>query len=215
MAISEPRVVDPGSRRESTRLAWAIFGVGILGLVASFVFRMLNDRSPSVADITQSFAFLATGVAGLAIAVRRRENAVGWVYLGIWLAVGVIFAFGGEYGYWATITHPGAPAGTFAVWLNNWGWVPVFGVLFTWTFLLFPDGHLPSPRWRPVGWASAILTILWSVAFAMEGARIADRAVLSQPRVRAATGEMADPGREHQLRLPVDPSGTRERRPLR
>src|SRR5204863_2576330 len=77
--------------------------------------------------------------------------------------------FAGEYGRWATVTHPGAPAGTLAVWLGNWMWVPMFGTLLTFPFLLFPDGHLPSRRWRPVVWAAAALIVLWSVAFALEG----------------------------------------------
>jgi hypothetical protein len=166
MAVMDPPA--PLSGRASPRLAWWLFGVGFVAMVASFGLWGVNGRSFSAADITGPLGFLAIGVVGLAIVRRKPENAVGWLYLGVWLAVGVLFAFGSEYGYWATITHPGAPGGTFAVWLANWTWVPIFGVLLTWTFLLFPDGHLPSPRWRPVAWAAAIVTVLWSIAFALE-----------------------------------------------
>ena len=155
--------------------------MGFIALVAGFGLRAITHRPTGAADITQPLAYLAIGIAGLAIASRKPGNAVGWLYLGVWLTVGLIFSFSSEYAYWATITHPGAPGGTFATWLGNWSWVPVFGVLFTWTFLLFPDGHLPSPRWRPVAWSCGIVTILWSVAFALEDQDYSDAANRSIP----------------------------------
>ena len=179
MAIVSPPANAPG--RASPRLAWWLFAVGFLTLAASFGLRAVSGRPTYGADITQPLGFLAIGLVGLLIARRKPENALGWVYLGVWVAVGVVFALGSEYGYWATITHPGAPGGTLAIWLGNWTWVPIFGVLLTWTFLIFPDGRLPSPRWRPVAWASVIVTVLWSIAFALEEADYTDAANRSVP----------------------------------
>ncbi len=34
-------------------------------------------------------------------------------------------------------------------WVGNWVWVP-FHACIALLPLLFPDGRLPSPRWRPV-----------------------------------------------------------------
>jgi hypothetical protein len=39
-------------------------------------------------------------------------------------------------------------------WLGNWAWAPGLGLLMTFALLLFPDGRLPSRRWRPVAWLS-------------------------------------------------------------
>jgi signal transduction histidine kinase len=182
MGISEPRALDGRWRRlASPRTAWWLFAVGLVALVGSFVLQVVNGRPVGASDITQPLGFLAIGVAGLAIARRKPENAVGWLYLAVWVGVGLVFALGSEYGYWATIVHPGASGGTFAVWLGNWAWVPVFGMLLTWPFLLFPDGHLPSPRWRPVAWASGLVLILWSVAFALENEDYTDAANRSVP----------------------------------
>ena len=64
---------------------------------------------------------------------------------------------------------PDRPRRPIAVWLGNWTWVPIFTLLLTYPFLLFPDGHLPSPRWRPVAWGIAIASVLWSASFALNG----------------------------------------------
>ncbi|MGY1913978.1 histidine kinase [Blastococcus sp. SYSU DS0973] len=52
------------------------------------------------------------------------------------------------------------PAAIFhvAAWLTLWAWVPTFVPLATLLPLIFPDGRLPSPRWRPAVVAAVILT---------------------------------------------------------
>ncbi|MEO8690588.1 MAG: sensor histidine kinase [Solirubrobacteraceae bacterium] len=52
----------------------------------------------------------------------------------------------------------------WAAWVENWAFVGLL-VLVTWPLLLFPDGHLPSRRWRPVG---AVLLVAL-VAIALHG----------------------------------------------
>ncbi len=71
-----------------------------------------------------------------------------------------------EYSIWA-IRNDG-PLLDLVTWLGNWLWVPILGLLLTYPFLLFPDGKLPSPRWRVVAWGSAIALAAWSVAFAFQ-----------------------------------------------
>ena len=47
--------------------------------------------------------------------------------------------------------------------MNNWLWVPSVGLLATYVFLLFPDGRLPSRRWRPLAWISGVVIVSTSV----------------------------------------------------
>jgi hypothetical protein len=41
-------------------------------------------------------------------------------------------------------------------WLSYFTWVPGFSLAITFVPLLFPDGGLPSRRWRPVAWLSTV-----------------------------------------------------------
>src|SRR5438105_4933193 len=157
-----------GGRVASKRLAWAMWAFGVVALVGSFTAAAALVHDFKWTNISQAFAFLAIGTAGLAIVLRQPRNAVGWIYLGVWIGVAMGFALLQEYADWATITHPGEPFGTFATWLTNWIWVPVFAALLTFPFLLFPDGHLPSPRWRKVAIAVPIVLGLWTISFAMQ-----------------------------------------------
>jgi hypothetical protein len=53
--------------------------------------------------------------------------------------------------WYGLVTAPGSvPAVGLASWLAAWIWIPGNSLLFSWTPLLFPDGRLPSRRWRAV-----------------------------------------------------------------
>ena len=41
--------------------------------------------------------------------------------------------------------------------ISNFIWVPAVGLLGTYVFLSFPDGTLPSRRWRPLAWLSGVV----------------------------------------------------------
>jgi MFS family permease len=47
--------------------------------------------------------------------------------------------------------------------ISDWIWVPAVGLLGTYVLLLFPDGKLPSRRWRPLAWLSGAVILLLSL----------------------------------------------------
>src|SRR5919106_1537519 len=55
------------------------------------------------------------------------------------------------------------PLVQWAAWLDNWIFVGLI-VLVTWPLLLFPDGALPSRRWRPIGALLCVATAAVGVA---------------------------------------------------
>jgi hypothetical protein len=72
-----------------------------------------------------------------------------------------------QYAVYGLVTHPGSlPFADFASWVQVWAWVPGFAMLGI-LVLLFPDGELPSPRWRPVLWIAGLSFLLMLVPEAM------------------------------------------------
>jgi signal transduction histidine kinase len=119
-------------------------------------------------------------VVGALVVARQPRNPVGWLLI----AVGLFEAGAVLAGPWATVAldvERGAlPAGQLAAWLGDWLWIPAHGLLVTFLLLVFPDGRLPSRRWRVVA-AFAAVALLVQVAAPMT--------VLSQLHVRTSFGE--------------------------
>ena len=71
------------------------------------------------------------------------------------------------YSAYVYLVHPGLPGGEWAAWLGSWLWLPTTGLLPTFLFLLFPNGRLPSPRWRPVAWYAGFALGIFSGTVAL------------------------------------------------
>ena len=143
--------MSPARRKRLILLARVIIGFTIVSSAAGLWFSTI-DREPT--DLGLLMAFALFPFVGYLMATRRPDNSLGWLMLGIGVAIGV-GAFLGSYAGWAV--HGGiggAHLGLVAESLNNPMWVPVVGLPVTFLLLLFPDGHLPSPRWR---WFARIL----------------------------------------------------------
>ena len=62
-----------------------------------------------------------------------------------------------QYAIYGIVTAPGAvPAAGMASWIAAWLWIPGTALLLSGIPLLFPEGHLPSRRWRPVAGAIVV-----------------------------------------------------------
>jgi len=144
------------SPRAAAGLAWLLCGasltLGLLGLVLE----SLNGH-PITDALVAGIALLAITfpLVGAVVAARRPHNPLGWIFCAIGLSYGLTVT-GEAYGIYALRTAPGSlPGGGLMSWLGNWAWAPGLGLLLTFALLLFPDGRLPSRRWRPVAWLSA------------------------------------------------------------
>ncbi|MFE9644294.1 sensor histidine kinase [Streptomyces sp. NPDC006365] len=120
--------------------------------------------------IAASFA-----AVGLFVVGRRPGNREGWLFVATGLASAVMFS-GRQYGFFA-MRRPDEdlPGVAWVTWLGVWPLALVL-VLTGVTLMCFPDGRLPSPRWRPVvvvmvavGIPVALMSALWPLEFAENG----------------------------------------------
>jgi hypothetical protein len=133
-------------------------------LAAMLVLAALNTRRTGVSrlglDAALSAAVLLYAASGRLIASRRPENAIGWLLASIGLAL-TISLVAEQYAVYGLATAPGAVPAPKAVGCVAAAAASVTVVLLFFVVLLFPDGHLPSPRWRPVLWAMIVVFIGW------------------------------------------------------
>jgi hypothetical protein len=71
--------------------------------------------------------------------------------------------------------------GETAAWFSSWAWIPLVLVPTSLLLLLFPDGRLLSPRWRPVAWGAGIGIVGYTLNAALETGGLGDFPQVSNP----------------------------------
>ncbi len=165
-------------------LAWSLAGFSLVFAAATIALYILTRslQPPSTwgtggvsVVIIFVLPFLAFPIVGALIGSRCPENSIGWICLAIailWMLY-VLTSVYGAYGLLAA--NPGSvpfPAGIGS--LGEWLWAPAVGLLGTYLVLLFPDGRLPSRRWRPLAWLSGAVIVLASAGIALTPGPLAD-----------------------------------------
>ncbi len=124
---------------------------------------------------------VAFGAIGALVSLRVPGNRVGALLVGIGLSAAVV-AFCVEYAAYGLVVAPGAvPLALLVGWLVSWVWVPFAGLSTTFLLLLFPDGRLTSPAWRPAAWLAAAAIVLTSAGLAVQPGPIDNAPYLDNP----------------------------------
>jgi hypothetical protein len=180
--------------RRSRAIAVGLWLATLATVAATMVFIVLGRT----AHIPDSWGFrgfpilfaLAFGTVGALIRIRVPTNLVGSLFLLIGLMSGfqVLIA---EYVIYGALMDPGSlPWVREISWLTTWDWVPFAGASTTFLLLLFPDGHLLSERWRPVGWFAFGAIVATSIALALIPGPIDNARFLDNPLgVEALSGQ--------------------------
>jgi hypothetical protein len=132
------------------RWPWVFLSSFLIIAAIALVLVVANDESVGE-QIPYIIAFAMFGVVGALIVSRDRRNTIGLLFLLASFLTAVSFLGGEVMTYFIVEGDRGGWLVPFAL-LNNYGWL--FGILPT-VFLLpllFPDGRLPSARWRPFLW---------------------------------------------------------------
>ena len=159
--------------QESSRartIAWVVGVVSVLLIVGSLIIMYLDRGVPLPEDVTEGdlsygldvLVNIFVPIIGVVLATRRPKSPIGWMFLiaGFFLGLG---SFTQQYALRGLIVEPGSLPLVYGVaWVANWSWAIPIGVLPL-LFLLFPDGRLPSERWRWVARFDAIVVAALTV----------------------------------------------------
>ena len=178
-------VASPGHFVSARAAAWSAWSLtAIFVLVAGSTLWLVATGG---ATVDQGFVALALGfaVAGSLVASREPGNAVGWLLAGIAIAL-ALTGLGDAY-----LAREGRPGEVAVAWFASWIWFVWFSAAGLILPLVFPDGALPSRRWRRALWL-ALTAMTFSVLKAGLGAGVLE--VESVEPIRNPIGITGPPG---------------------
>jgi signal transduction histidine kinase len=145
--------------RRAAVAAWSLAGLAAALLLAGAL--VSPDWGADVGetvlyDLSWWAIILSWAVVGALVASRQPWNPIGWIFCV--LAVVVATTGPAEAYRERHLSGDGGSRGAAeaAAWLSGWSWAPAVLVPLVFVPLYFPDGRLPSPRWRVVAWSGAI-----------------------------------------------------------
>ena len=131
------------------RWPWLLWALTIVLMIVTFSLSASSDSfSEDPFFLSVAIVILGYTTLGALIASRTERNPIGWLLM----MIGAGFLLGGFTDEYLRYAIPRGMDGFFldlSAWLTNW----VFALVafpIPWILLLFPDGRLPSPHWRPV-----------------------------------------------------------------
>jgi hypothetical protein len=177
------------STRTASWLAWSLAGVSLAMYAAAFVFALLalgvaDPVEPaSIGDVGGLLVYLpllAFPIVGALIASKRPRNAIGWICLVSGL-FWMYFALGDAFNAYELARTGAVTSPVTLDALTQADWVVPVGLLGVYTVLLFPDGRLPSRRWRPFAWFAGATMALIQVAFVFAPGHLEGHPGVSNP----------------------------------
>jgi hypothetical protein len=177
----EARSRRPGRAPAADGKLWVALAAWVptVALVAMALFLLAgNGPAPSfgrfgaaygqrtVAAVAGASCTLAFATVGAIIVRHRRRQPVGWLFCVVGLALAVQ-AFAAFYATRAVVARPGSlPGGEVMGWVGTWISAPAILLIPLYCFLLFPDGRLPTTRWRLVAWLDGLTLAAATVGLA-------------------------------------------------
>jgi hypothetical protein len=159
------------SRRTAAWLAWSVWAFCVVLTVLAVLLDLLTPSASKGAFslglvVLYAISSLVFPTVGALVASRHPHNPIGWIFCGTTLIV-VGQGFANVYADYALTVRHGSLIGVEVMaWVSSWTGEPTLLLSLALLFLLFPNGRLPSGRWRPVLW----LVIGASATFYLVGA---------------------------------------------
>jgi signal transduction histidine kinase len=159
-------------QRRAFAIAWSVWTLSMVALLVPFAYRLtghkvvgLGDQSGSIAAVVAVLLFIPMfATVGAVLIAKRPTNPIGWLVAG----AGLCYALGTS-GVLVSHVSP-----RWSDWLGNWIWGLGIAIPATFVLLLFPTGHLPSRRWRPVAWFTGAVLVALVLGSAFQPGAIPD-----------------------------------------
>jgi hypothetical protein len=177
------------SRRVAVGLAWSLAGLSVAMFVGSIVLFILARaaRSPGAQVAAEPITgllifvpFLAFPIVGALVASKRPGNPIGWICLVSGL-FWMFFSLGDASNAYERATTGTVTSSVKLDALLQGSWVPPVGLLGIYMILLFPDGKLPSRRWRPFAWFAGAVMALIPIVFVLVPGPLEDHPGVRNP----------------------------------
>ena len=172
-------------------LAWSLVALSVALLLGGFVLSLAaistvpdlpfggeTEDGSVVADLVTLLSF---SIVGAIIASRHPRNTIGWLFCSVGVTIG-LNSFAGDYAeFWLASGFGMSILGETAAWLSSWLWILLVYFPTSLLLLLFPDGRLPSSRWRPVAWGVALGTAGGVAGNALKAGPLVDFPQIANP----------------------------------
>jgi hypothetical protein len=164
------------SDRTAARLAWSLCAVCVVLIAPTILLDFVTAESHPILlpgerpapglGVLMGVLSLAYPTVGALIASRLPANLIGWIFCGM----GLLYAaqrLTTAYADYALLENIALPGGEFVAWFSTCVGFPGLILAVVFLMLLFPDGRLPSRRWRIVAWAALLgaASVALGVAF--------------------------------------------------
>ena len=152
------------TQRSAAILAWGVAGFAYLITFLTITLAITNGPALHNTDLVGALlqavvASCAITVVGGLIASRRSRNPIGWLLL-FGATATAIQGFATQYVVHTMAVDRGSlPAVEWVAWLGSTFGGLVYPGVVVLILLLFPDGRLPSPRWRLIAWLDIALAV--------------------------------------------------------
>jgi hypothetical protein len=150
---------------------WSSWAVSLTLGLASVALLVLTRATPiprgavprGIGAVWGLVLLVILSTMGALIVARRPANRIGWSFVAAGLGL-ALQGFAIQYAIYALLTNPGSlPGAAWLAWISTWLTIPAIFSAFVALLLLFPNGRLMSPRWRPVAW----LVVAWIAGVAV------------------------------------------------
>ena len=165
--------VDSEKSTRAAVVAWSLAAASVVLLLSAETLPYLSrSAAPASVDypnwleyaLTVTFTVMVAAypTVGALVASRRPSNAVGWLLCAVGLAIAVEWFTDAYRHYAEAMDLAGAEAASFLYAINPSVMLAIF------VPLVFPDGRLPSRRWRPLVWLVGAGLLVYAVDAALE-----------------------------------------------